>query len=203
MRGKNLTKKLIIIFVIVIFIQINQKSINCEGLSLSRLIYTNKPYMCFHQPTNDILYNQINFLIQHQDQWNLKLGKFYLKNYDWFENDLFKTKKVFGYDIKTNEFFDNKNHYFISFGLDNINLYYQFTHNNLNNFYKLTDFDIFDYYYKRNEDKWRSQFMTNYFCYINNKLLFEFFNKKPELKYISDFRTVISSKIELDLKMYK
>jgi hypothetical protein len=48
--------------------------------------------------------------------------------------------------------------------------------------------------------------MSNYFYYINDELILKFFDNfhknKLELRYISNFRTVISSNIKLNLKMY-
>jgi hypothetical protein len=54
--------------IILIFLKSTTTIVDCEGLSLSKLTYAGKAYSFFHQPTNDILSFQINFLIQHQDQ---------------------------------------------------------------------------------------------------------------------------------------
>jgi hypothetical protein len=76
---------------------------------------------------------------------------------------------VFGDSIKNSDYPD---HYFFGFGINNpnTNLYYQLTHSNLNGFYKLTDKDIFN--------KPKPQYMSNYFYFINNELIFEFINNK-------------------------
>jgi hypothetical protein len=109
-----------------------------------------------------------------------RIRKVLLKNNDCFEKGNI-AKNIFGYDIKTNKFNENYNHYFINFSINNpnISLYYQLTHGKYKlfpDFYKLTDLDIFG--------RSKPQKMSNYFYYIGNELTFKFFNdyKKTKLK---------------------
>lgn len=196
MRRKHYIRKIIIIIPILILIQLNQK-VNCNGLSLSKLMYNGNKYMAFNQPTNDVLFNQINYLINQIDHWDLKLGKFYLKGGNFFTT-INNTDKVFDY---------NNNHYFFSFNLQNINLYYQLTHSNLNDFYKLSDIDIWNNFNIKRFNEKKPQYMSNYFYYMNDELIFKCFDdfkkNKPELKYISDYRTIVSYNIKNNLNIYK
>ena len=106
-----------------------------------------------------------------------------MKNNDYFVKDNI-AEKILG----------SNNHYFFHFGLQNINLYYQLTHSKLNDFYQLTESDIINHFYKNNTNKivHKPQFMSNYFYYVNDELIFKrfdnFIKNKLELKYISDFR---------------